>query len=319
MLDFNIETTKNLLAFSGGIDSSALFYLLVEKNIPFDIAIVDYNMRPQSKKEVAYAKMLAMHFKKKCHIKSIKLKGNANFEKKARDARYDFFEELIEDYKYETLLTAHQLNDKLEWFLMQLSKGAGLIELMGLEKVHKKENYIIRRPLLETSKEELVQYLEQNQFNYFIDETNLLKIYKRNKFRHTITDQFIQEYKKGVIKSFEYLQEDISALDINYTPIYSNKELNIYEKCINVNTNIRIIDRDLKKRGFLLSNKQRKEILDKKELVVSHKISVCIMEDKIWIAPYSKVVMDKKAKESYRLKRIPVLIRAYIFQENINI
>ncbi|NLN13488.1 MAG: tRNA lysidine(34) synthetase TilS, partial [Arcobacter skirrowii] len=45
-LDFSeIKSSKNLLAFSAGVDSTALFFLLLNSNIPFDIAIVDYNIR----------------------------------------------------------------------------------------------------------------------------------------------------------------------------------------------------------------------------------------------------------------------------------
>ena len=131
-LDFSaIKESKNLLAFSAGIDSTALFFLLLEDNISFDIAIVDYNLREQSKKEIAYAKELAKTYNKKIFIKEVFLDGS-NFEKKARDVRYTFFKEITEEYNYNTLLTAHQLDDKLEWFMMQLSKGAGLYELIGL-------------------------------------------------------------------------------------------------------------------------------------------------------------------------------------------
>ena len=49
-LDFSaIKNQKNLLAFSAGVDSVALFFLLLEQNISFDIAIVDYNLIVQSK------------------------------------------------------------------------------------------------------------------------------------------------------------------------------------------------------------------------------------------------------------------------------
>ena len=61
-----IKNTKNLLAFSGGIDSTALFFMMQERNIPFDIAIVDYNQRIQSKDEIIYATQLAHKYKKKC-------------------------------------------------------------------------------------------------------------------------------------------------------------------------------------------------------------------------------------------------------------
>ena len=50
---------KNLLAFSAGVDSSALFFILLQNKIKFDIAIVNYNIREQSKEETQYAKELA--------------------------------------------------------------------------------------------------------------------------------------------------------------------------------------------------------------------------------------------------------------------
>ena len=54
-----LKSKKNLLAFSAGVDSTALFFLLNDSNIDFDIAIVDYGLREQSKNEVAHAKNLA--------------------------------------------------------------------------------------------------------------------------------------------------------------------------------------------------------------------------------------------------------------------
>ena len=120
---------KNLLAFSGGVDSSALFFWLMEKNIEFDIAIVNYHTRETSDLEVEYAKKLAKKYNKKIFIKDCFLKKFS--EKKARECRYKFFEEIIKQHNYHTLILAHQLNDRLEWFLMQLSKGAGLPELIN--------------------------------------------------------------------------------------------------------------------------------------------------------------------------------------------
>ena len=64
------KSSNNLLAFSAGVDSTALFFWLVEKNIPFDIAIVNYHTRPTSDEEVAYAKELAEKFNKKITLKN---------------------------------------------------------------------------------------------------------------------------------------------------------------------------------------------------------------------------------------------------------
>ncbi|WP_420061008.1 tRNA lysidine(34) synthetase TilS [Aliarcobacter butzleri] len=179
-----IKESKNLLAFSAGVDSSALFFLLLKQNIPFDIAIVNYNIRVQSKDEVNYAKELALKYNKQIFIKEVKLETTSNFEKTARDIRYKFFEEIIDENSYEILITAHQLNDKLEWFLMQFTKGAGLVELIGFNEFEQKENYKVYKPLLEITKEELENFLKQENIKYFIDNSNFDEKYKRNYFRH---------------------------------------------------------------------------------------------------------------------------------------
>ena len=75
-----IKESKNLLAFSAGVDSTALFFLLLEQNIPFDIAIVNYNVRVQSKEELAYAKELATKYNKQIFIKEVTLENLSNFE-----------------------------------------------------------------------------------------------------------------------------------------------------------------------------------------------------------------------------------------------
>ncbi|MCT7563690.1 tRNA lysidine(34) synthetase TilS [Aliarcobacter butzleri] len=314
-----IKESKNLLAFSAGVDSSALFFLLLKQNIPFDIAIVNYNVRVQSKDEVNYAKELALKYNKQIYIKDIKLESTSNFEKMARDIRYKFFEEVINENSYETLITAHQLNDKLEWFLMQLTKGAGLVELIGFNEFEQKENYKVYKPLLEITKEELESFLKQENIKYFIDNSNFDEKYKRNYFRHNFSDKLLNEYTNGIKKSFKYLQDDINSLNIEITPIKIFDELEIYKNQNDNNLNIRIIDNSLKKRGFLLSSAQREEILKQKEITISHKINISIKEDFIWICPNVSSIMDKKFKEICRINKIPKNVRNYIYYKKIDI
>ncbi|KLD99490.1 tRNA lysidine(34) synthetase TilS [Aliarcobacter butzleri] len=314
-----IKASKNLLAFSAGIDSSALFFLLLKQNIPFDIAIVNYNVRVQSKDEVNYAKDLALKYNKQIYIKDIKLESTSNFEKTARDIRYKFFEEIIDENSYEVLITAHQLNDKLEWFLMQLTKGAGLVELIGFNEFEQKENYKVYKPLLEITKEELESFLKQENIKYFIDNSNFDEKYKRNYFRHNFSDKLLSEYTNGIKKSFKYLQDDINSLNIEITPIKNFNELEIYQNQKDNNLNIRIIDNSLKKRGFLLSSGQREEILKQKEITISHKINISIKEDLIWICPNVSSIMDKKFKETCRINKIPKNVRNYIYYKKIDI
>ncbi len=312
-----INTSKNLLAFSAGVDSTALFFILLENSISFDIAIVNYNLREESKQEVEYAKKLAFKYNKKIFVQETKLSKNSNFEKKARDIRYSFFEQIIKENSYETLITAHQLNDKLEWFLMQLSKGAGLVELLGFNIWEERENYKIFKPLLDITKKSLEEYLNDKKHKYFIDKTNFDEEYRRNYFRKNFSNRLLEEFEDGIKKSFSYLQEDLNSLNIDTKPILATKKLTIYKSISNNNLDIRVIDKDLKKRGFLLSYAQREEIVRVKELVISAKIAISYTKNFIFIAPYIKKSMPKEFKESCRLNKIPKNIRAYIFNENL--
>jgi len=306
-----IHSKKNLLAFSGGVDSTALFFLLLENNISFDIAIVDYSQRIQSKDEVVYATQLAHKYNKKCFISQFPNDLTFN-EKSARDYRYSFFDEIMHKNNYDSLLTAHQLNDKLEWFLMQLTKGAGLPELIGMKKDGIRSGYKLLKPLLDISKKELQEFLDIKQQKYFIDKSNFDEKYRRNYFRHNFTDKLVSEYSDGIAKSFQYLENDHTSL------FYDIEEKRISELLLvsfneDLNIAIRLIDKELKKRGIIISNSMRKEIIEKKEVVVSHSISVSIFSNKIYLAPYLSVSMNKKFKDKCRIHNIPKNIRPYLF------
>lgn len=311
-----ITTTKNLLAFSGGVDSTALFFTLLENKIPFDIAIVNYNLREQSKEEVAYAKELVKKYNKKIFLKEVIYESFSNFEKNARDIRYSFFDEIIKENTYEALITAHQINDKFEWFLMQFSKGAGLNELLSFEEISLKNEYKILKPMLNISRKEIYQYLDENSIKYFEDESNSDEKYRRNYFRKNYSNSFLEEFEEGVKRSFEYLENDKNSLFLP-KKIFGEKELEVFEALEDDNLNIKAIDKSLKNRGYLISKASRDEILSQKQCVISHKISISITPKLIYIAPYLNEVMPKEFKEKCRLKKIPKNIRAYIFKENL--
>ncbi len=310
-----LKEKKNLLAFSAGVDSSALFFLLLENNIPFDIALVNYGTRENSNKEEAHAKTLADKYNLVCHtIKAPKF--TVHFEKNARDFRYHFFEELIEVHHYDTLLTAHQLNDQLEWLLMRLTKGAGASELIGLEPVSQRKGYRLLRPLLEYSKDELVEYLESHQYPYFVDESNRDEKYERNLFRKQFSDPLIARYKEGIKRSFGYLRDDKERLEKDFEVIYSQKELRVL-KLHTLSAKGKAADLALKELGYLLSASQRQEIEKEKSLVIGGEWAIELHDDTLYIAPYSTANMPKAFKEECRVLKVPSKIRAYCFEEDI--
>ncbi len=304
---------KNLLAFSAGIDSSALFFLMLEQKIPFDVACVNYKMRANSDDEALHVKNLAKKFGKKSFILDFKLE-KANFEKKARDVRYKFFDEIISKNGYENLLLAHQLDDRLEWFMMQMCKGAGISELSGFDKIEKRKTYKLIRPLWKNTKAELKQYLDEKNLPYFEDESNLDVKYKRNFFRKNFTSDILKDYKNGIINSFDYMQLDQKFLNGEF--FYIEKSFFVY-KLQNDLINIRLIDKATKRLGVLMSKSSRREAL-KKNVVINRKIALGRNEKYGFIAPFiSDVTMKKSFKEKCRKAKIPPHIRAYMFREDI--
>lgn len=308
---------KNLLAFSAGIDSTALFFLLIENHIKVDIAIVDYGLREQSKKEIAYAKSLAERYNLKCYIKQAPRFITA-FEKQARDFRYRFFEDLMGEHGYDNLLTAHQLNDQLEWLLMRLSKGAGLSELMGLEPISQRDGYTLIRPLLGYSKEELLEYLEKNNYTYFVDQSNSDETYERNRFRKQFSDPLMRQFKDGIKNSFNYLRNDKEQLERGFKLIISREELRIV-KLYHPSSKARAADLTLKRLGYLLSAPQRKEIEKEDSLVVGGAWAVEQQDDLLYIAPFIKTDMPKTFKEQCRVSKIPAKIRPYLWAKGIDV
>ncbi len=231
MIDKNIiqhlKNGKNLLAFSAGVDSTALFFIMIELDIKFDIAIVDYGLREQSKEEILYAKELAYRYSKKIFTTTAP-KINKNFEQEAREFRYNFFTDIINSCSYTNLITAHQLNDKLEWLLMKLSKGAGTTTLSGMQDIESKEQFNLVRPLLHNTKDELIEFLEQNSIKYFIDSSNFNDIYERNRVR-PISDRLLKAGKDGFIRSFKILSQDSKIINSQYKLVKKYKDLRVVE------------------------------------------------------------------------------------------
>ena len=301
--------TKNLLAFSAGVDSTALFFYLLEKNIFFDIAIVNYHTRETSDEEVKYAKNLAKKYNKKIFIKECFLEKFS--EKNARDCRYAFFEEIIKKYKYDTLILAHQLNDRFEWLLMQFSKGAGLKELIAMNEKEKREFYTIWRPFYNKSRDEILKYLNKNNIKYFIDESNFDEKYKRNFIRKHFSNEFIKLFKDGIKRSFEYLEVDKNLL---FNENWTQKEKLFYFNKETPQIDIKKVDIIAKKLGILLTKAQRDEIIKTDfSCVIQGKIAIDSNESKIFIAPYIKTILDKKFKEKMRKEKIPPKVRGYIY------
>jgi len=309
---------KNLLAFSAGVDSTALFFILLEYGVEFDIAIVNYNLREQSKNEVEYAKLLAKKYNKKIFTKNARLDSKGNFEAKARDFRYKFFKKVSKKEEYENLILAHQLNDKIEWLLMRLSKGAGVSELAGMKCIEKRDEFTIVKPLLNFSKDDLLNFLKDNGIKYFVDASNFDKTYERNRFRPIVDELIKVGGKSGYLKSFKILQNERESLQEHFELMYKKKKLYVI-KLSNKKYKSYATSYYLKRLGYVISGKDRIAVDEQDSLVVGQKWAIEYVNEHLFISPYKTVVMPKEFKEICRVCKIPPKVRGYIYDKEISI
>ena len=309
----HLRRSKNLLAFSGGIDSSALFFLLIEARIDFDIAHVNYQTRTTSQEEALHAQKLAQKYAKKCHVLTCNLPQN-NFESTAREARYAFFETLCCDNSYDTLITAHQLDDRFEWLMMQLCRGAGVVELIGFKEQERRAHYTLLRPLIHVNKSDLRDYLQHNNLPFFEDSSNEDVRYTRNKFRHHVCAPLLKTYASGISASLDFLEKDARSLEGTFCR--TEKDLYVFT-CKDDLHDSRMIDQAMKRLGIVMSQKQRQEAL-KPNSVIGGKIAVGRNKTLGFIAPYTKESIPKAFREKCRLCKIPQHIRAYMYSHHID-
>jgi len=306
-----LKNGRHLLAFSGGSDSTALFHLLHDSGIDFDIAHVNYQTRATSQREAEAAETLAAAHRCQCHSHTVKL-PHENFEANARNVRYDFFESLIRTYGYQSLLTAHHLGDRLEWFLMQLTKGAGLYELVGMQSLEQREGYLLIRPLLHVTKSGLQHYLQEHGYSWFEDESNTDPAVLRNRFRHAFAAPLLEAYEEGILRSFGYLDEDAA---FTMPQLHHCNALSFFKTLPEWRQNGIVIDRILKTRGFLMRRGDKEALKSGMEHVVGRRWVVAIGKTLTCIAPYRSNAMPKTFKEQCRLLGISPKLRPYLHED----
>lgn len=307
-----LKEGKVLLAFSGGVDSTALFHLLLDHGIAFDIAHVNYHTRDTSDTEEQSAIALAEQYSLQCYTHSCRLSGS-NFESRARDERYRFFTYLMTKHGYTYLLTAHQLNDRLEWLMMQLCRGSGLPEILGIRSLDTRNGIKILRPLLEHDRESIEAYLYERNISHHLDESNSDERYTRNFFRHRYSAPMMRDYTDAIRRSFRYLEEDSESLleTMNFTVI---QELSYAANPSNMRSLIYGIDHFFKSRGYLLSKHDKEALKRGGEHILGRRFAVSIDTHYTFITPYeSGVMMDKGFREECRELKISPKLRGYLY------
>jgi len=231
---------KVVIGVSGGPDSMVLLDLLTKirdsYNLTLICAHVNHNKRLESEIEKEELKKYCNENNILFEYRKIDRWGEDNFHNEARLARYNFFEEIIEKYDAKYLMTAHHADDLMETILMRIARGSTLKGYAGFSKILQKNNYVIVRPLITKTKDELIEYANENNIKYSIDKSNNEDCYTRNRYRHHILP-FLKNEDKNVHKKFlkfsqtlfetsEFLENETKKV---FNRIVQDGTINLYE------------------------------------------------------------------------------------------
>lgn len=217
-LRYNLNQGDNLLlALSGGTDSLALFYLLLEcqKQIPFKLGIlhVDHGWREESKYEAEKLKLLAENHALPFYLKvlpSTTLQGN--LESACREARLSFYLEICKQENYRAVLLGHQLEDSAETVLKKIFEGASLASCNGIRGIVTINGLEIWRPLLGISKKVLAEWLEIRGILPFTDKTNFDTKFLRARMRQKIIPDLEHLFGKGIVTTLASIGKESEEL-----------------------------------------------------------------------------------------------------------
>ena len=149
-------------------------------------------------------------FTKNVNIIEISNNQKIGTEECGRNARYNFFEEILEKTKSNKIATAHNKNDNAETVLMHLLRGSGISGLKGIKPI--RNNKFIK-PLIECDRKEIEEYCKQKNLNPCIDKTNFENTYTRNKIRNIVIPYIKKEFNPNIIETLFRLSEVVSSED----------------------------------------------------------------------------------------------------------
>ncbi|MCR4421389.1 MAG: tRNA lysidine(34) synthetase TilS [Spirochaetales bacterium] len=214
----DFPNTSITVALSMGSDSMALFYILLKlkKKYGFDLSAchLNHGIREESDLEQkAFIELMnqvgIQYYTDNLKIPNEIKKSNKSFELWARNERLKFYERAKEILKSDYIATAHNKDDIIETFFLNLFRGTGLV---GASSIKPMRSYLIR-PVIEISKKELKEYLIYNNIKFFEDKTNSDNKINRNYIRNIVIENIYNRFTNSSKSIFNFIKEINSTLD----------------------------------------------------------------------------------------------------------
>jgi tRNA(Ile)-lysidine synthase len=235
--------SRFFIAVSGGIDSMVLVHLFQHFRFEFGLLHCNFKLRGDE----SDADMRFIHDYAEANNLQLKIgffetekiakEMKVSIQVAARELRYQWFYEQMVENNVDFVATAHHLDDCLETFLINLSRGTGLEGLTGIPI----QNDKIFRPLLPFSREEIEDYATKNNIKWREDSSNASDKYLRNKIRHLIVP-VLKEINPTFLDSFQKTLNNLKEAQ----SIVNDGEYIIYKEVVTENENGTLLF-DLKK------------------------------------------------------------------------
>ena len=220
-----LDSTKFLLAISGGVDSMVLLDLFSKTNFKYAIAHCNFGLRDnESDIDADFVHSVAKEKKHKVFTKKFNTVKYAKEHKlslqmAARKLRYDWFKKLKEEHDFCLIATAHHQDDSVETLLINLIRGTGFSGLHGIQELSSDTI----RPLLSFCKKDIYLYAKKNNIKYREDSSNSDDKYVRNKIRNKIIP-IMQEINPNVITSISKTISRVQDVEDIYNELISQKK-----------------------------------------------------------------------------------------------
>jgi tRNA(Ile)-lysidine synthase len=263
-----------LIGYSGGPDSKALLYLLLECQklslFKLHVAHVDHGWRVESRVEAQEVREEVERLELSFHLKSLSIKdfSPGNSEEQGRRHRLDFFSRVYAEIGAQALLLGHQADDQAETVLKRVFEGASFFSLGGLAADTIVRDMKIWRPLLFVEKKEILQWLSKRNLSYFLDSTNRDTRFLRGKMREEMFPYLTASFGKQIAANLCQLGEESKEVKGYFhklnLPILAGIEKQLNRDCLNLNPYLPIPLIQLK---YLL-----KEWLEQEEVTLSRQI-----------------------------------------------
>lgn len=218
--------SKLLLAVSGGVDSIVLLHLLHSLQYNCVVAHCNFHLRGEESDSDAdfvkkTAEFLGLKFLKiDFETQKFASKEKISIEMAARNLRYNWFEKVRQQEGCDCIVVAHHNDDSIETFFLNLVRGTGI---KGLSGIAPKNGFVVR-PLLECSREEIINYAKNHSLSHCVDSTNKDNSYRRNFIRNKIMplfDELNPSFRSTMLDNMKRIA-NASDFIFNYISSYCN-------------------------------------------------------------------------------------------------